>query len=38
METKKDKCPICLHDGNGLHLCRGGNLIKVLLEQVKKGK
>jgi hypothetical protein len=30
------KCPKCCHDGNGLHLCRGGNLLEILLEKKVK--
>lgn len=28
------KCKECGHDGNGLHLCRGGNSFKKLLELI----
>jgi hypothetical protein len=27
-----EKCKKCGYDGNGLHLCRGDNLFKKLLE------
>jgi hypothetical protein len=31
-----NKCPKCLHDGNGVHLCRGGNLFKTLIKRAEK--
>lgn len=27
-----EKCEKCGHNGEGLHLCRGGNIFKALLE------
>jgi hypothetical protein len=33
-----EKCKECGHDGNGLHLCRGGELFKKLLELKEQDK